>query len=50
MSGAFYNGLYFVFPRNFSQFSQCFLSDLSHDWDKHVPELMEWQKELLSKG
>ena len=30
--------------------SRSILSDLSHDWDKHVPELMEWQKELLSKG
>jgi len=23
------------------------LSDLAHDWDKHAPQLMKWQKELL---
>jgi ribonuclease D len=24
------------------------LSDLAHDWEKHAPELMPWQRELLT--
>lgn len=24
------------------------LSDLAHDWDKHAPRLMKWQRELLA--
>jgi ribonuclease D len=24
------------------------LSDLAYDWDKHFPELMTWQRELLN--
>ena len=27
--------------------SRGMLSDLAHDWDKHSPELMNWQRELL---
>jgi ribonuclease D len=27
--------------------SKAMLGDLSRDWDKHVPELMNWQRELL---
>jgi ribonuclease D len=27
--------------------SRGLLSDLAHDWDKHAPELMRWQRELL---
>ena len=27
--------------------SRATLSGLAHDWDKHAPELMNWQKELL---
>jgi ribonuclease D len=27
--------------------SKATLSDLAHDWDKHAPDLMSWQRELL---
>jgi hypothetical protein len=27
--------------------SKATLGDLSRDWDKHAPELMNWQRELL---
>ena len=27
--------------------SRGMLSDLAHDWDKHVGELMNWQRDLL---
>lgn len=27
--------------------SRATLSDLAHNWDKHAPELMSWQRELL---
>jgi len=27
--------------------SRATLSDLAHDWDKHAPELMSWQREML---
>jgi hypothetical protein len=27
--------------------SRATLSDLAHDWQKHSPELMNWQKDLL---
>jgi ribonuclease D len=27
--------------------SRAMLSDLAHDWDKHVGELMRWQRDLL---
>ena len=26
------------------------LGDLARDWDKHAPELMNWQRELLRAG
>src|SRR5262249_49155629 len=25
------------------------LSDLAHDWQKHAPEVMSWQRDLLSE-
>jgi ribonuclease D len=28
--------------------SRSVLSDLAHDWDRHAPELMEWQRHLLT--
>jgi hypothetical protein len=28
--------------------SRATLSDLAHNWEKHAPELMEWQRDLLS--
>ena len=27
--------------------SRATLNELAHDWDRHAPELMNWQKELL---
>ena len=30
--------------------SRSVLSDLAHNWDKHVPDLMRWQLELLSES
>jgi len=27
--------------------SKATLGNLAHDWDKHAPELMNWQRELL---
>ena len=27
--------------------SKSVLGDLARDWDKHAPELMNWQRELL---
>lgn len=29
--------------------SRATLSDLAHNWDKHLPELMNWQRQLLEK-
>ena len=28
--------------------SRATLSDLAHDWDKFAPELMNWQRDLLT--
>jgi ribonuclease D len=30
--------------------SRSVISDLAHDWDKYAPELMNWQRELLTPG
>jgi len=29
--------------------SRSTLSDLAYNWDKHAPELMNWQRELLNR-
>ncbi len=30
--------------------SRSTISDLAHDWDRYAPELMNWQRELLTQG
>jgi ribonuclease D len=30
--------------------SRAMLSDLAHDWERHLPELMNWQRELLGES
>ena len=29
--------------------SRATLGALAHDWDRHAPELMNWQRELLER-
>ncbi|MCU0782663.1 MAG: hypothetical protein MUF81_01175 [Verrucomicrobia bacterium] len=35
-----------TFPPDVAATAQ-YLTDLAHSWDKHAPELMNWQRELL---